>query len=469
MLPQVLHISKRTFFRVVAILLILGTLWHLRQFSDRLDVEAIRTSAASYFRHEEGVSCPPMPGMSDMLVVLKTGATEIPTKVPVALHTVLRCVPNLAIFSDYEETIENRPVQDVLAGIPDDIKASHPDFELYNRLQTGGGRSSISKHELDEWFNAPNTQQGQQGNPAWKLDKWKFLPNIDAAIDRMPNATWYVFVEADTYILFHNLADFLNRYDSRNNTPLYLGEPMQIGGEVFGYGGSGYALNAVAMRQVSKHRADNAKTYDDYTAQHWAGDCVLGKVLRDAGIPLTYAWPNIQGGKPSELDWGSQGATGAAGKTQKLWCSRAVSYHHVSTEEMAAMYRMQRLTEDAGKPLKLHRDIFNNFVKPFLVPEVDAWDNRSEEKVARENTMDVPIESFVECRLACEKSETCLQLAWSMDGGCRHEKRLKFGRPQDGSQARGTSRVTSGWMMDRVKKYIEDLGNCEAELEWAGS
>lgn len=90
MLPQVLHISKRTFFRVAAVLLILGTLWHLRQFSDRLDVQAIRTSAASYFRHEDQVSCPPIPGMSDMLVVLKTGATEIPTKVPVALHTVLR-------------------------------------------------------------------------------------------------------------------------------------------------------------------------------------------------------------------------------------------------------------------------------------------------------------------------------------------------------------------------------------------
>lgn len=375
----------------------------------------------------------------------------------------------MAIFSDYEETIDNRRVQDVLASIPDDIKTSHPDFELYNRLQAHGGHSGIPKHEMEEWFNAPNTQQGQQGNPAWKLDKWKFLPIIDAALDRMPNATWYVFVEADTYMMFHNLADFLNRYDSQKNTPLYVGEPMSMGGEVFGYGGSGYALNAVAMRQVSKHRADNAKAYDDFTAQQWAGDYVLGKTLRDAGIPLTYAWPNIQGGKPSELDWGSQGASSAARGTHKLWCSRAVSYHHLSTEEVAAMHRMQRMTEDANKPLKLHRDVFDNFVRPFLVPEVDAWENQSADNVTRENMTDAPIESFVECRLACEKSDSCIQLAWSMDRGCRHEKRLKFGRPQDGSQAEGASRVTSGWIMDRVNKYVDDLGSCDAKTEWAGS
>jgi hypothetical protein len=37
---------------------------------------------------------------------------------------------------------------------------------------------------------------------------------------------------------------------------------------------------------------------EKFTDGHWAGDCLLGKVFKDAGVPFVNSWPIFQGDYP---------------------------------------------------------------------------------------------------------------------------------------------------------------------------
>ena len=55
------------------------------------------------------------PAIADeVVVVVKTGATEAYTKLPTQLLTSLRCVPNLLLVSDLEQDISGYHLHDVL-------------------------------------------------------------------------------------------------------------------------------------------------------------------------------------------------------------------------------------------------------------------------------------------------------------------------------------------------------------------
>jgi hypothetical protein len=58
----------------------------------------------------------------EMLVVIKTGATEIHQKLPVHFQTTLQCIPHFVIYSDMPEEINGHQVHDVLASISPDHK-----------------------------------------------------------------------------------------------------------------------------------------------------------------------------------------------------------------------------------------------------------------------------------------------------------------------------------------------------------
>jgi hypothetical protein len=132
--------------------------------------------------------------MEDILVILKTGVTEALEKVPVHVETTLRCVPNYVIFSDYEEVIAGVRTHDVLQNVSDRVKREFPEFDMYNRVQRDG-RAALTPDDYGDDSNGPF---GRLNNAGWTLDKWKFLPMIDAALEVAPTAKWFVFMEADT-------------------------------------------------------------------------------------------------------------------------------------------------------------------------------------------------------------------------------------------------------------------------------
>lgn len=124
---------------------------------------------------------------------------------------------------------------------------------------------------------------------------------INATVAMYPDMKWYVFVEPDTYLVWSNLLKWLSGLDSTK--PYYFGSEVQIGDDIFAHGGSAFVLSKPAMEMGASRYRQHSRDLWDFTANHWAGDCVLGRVLHDAGVELTWSWPMFQGGNPALMQW----------------------------------------------------------------------------------------------------------------------------------------------------------------------
>lgn len=330
----------RSWIFVLAPLLALLLVYHLSRSSPETFVETPPII-------EEHVDLPPQPltsppstgheahchflhGMEDVFVVLKTGATEVQEKLPVHLQTTLRCLPSYAVFSDYEEEVAGVRTHDTLRNIRNETMQSQPDFGMYNRLRTQG-RQGLSSGDLTDDVNGPF---GKPNVPGWRLDRWKFVPMVDEALSVRPDAKWYVFLEGDSYFVWPNLLAWLARLD--HTRPYYIGSPMQIGDVVFAYSGAGIILSNPAAHMVSKYRAQRAQELDEFTSRNWAGDCVLGRVLRDEQVPLVWSWPMQLTSKVWETDHFSEGYG------RRPWCYPAVSYHRMQPKDILDFYNFEQ-------------------------------------------------------------------------------------------------------------------------------
>ncbi|GIC88912.1 glycosyltransferase family 31 protein [Aspergillus udagawae] len=386
-------------------------------------------AVTSISSQQEENGCPPLPGIEDVQVILKTGITEALEKVPVHFQTTLRCIPNYVLFSDFEEEINGTHVHDVLRSVNETIKRTNPDFDLYNRIHEHG-RSGLSPADLSR---VPNTAFGMPDNPGWKLDKWKFLPMINETLRVRDDAKWYVFMEADTYYIWSNLLQWLAKLDP--NKPYYLGNPTQIGPIIFAHGGSGFILSREAMHRASELRAQDIDGWDRYTEEQWAGDCVLGKLLHDAGAPLVWSWPLLQSNTPAEFDHFSEAYS------KKPWCYPPVAYHHVTAEDIQELAKFDQWFLRNNSVI-LHSDVFRHLIRPQLQPLQPGWDNLSEEE---------QVNGEASCRELCESKHECLQYSY-VSGKCRTSNTVKLGVQKTG--------VSSGWITERIDAIVKKLGTC---------
>ncbi|KAI0809700.1 hypothetical protein GGR55DRAFT_161356 [Xylaria sp. FL0064] len=439
MMPTLLSRLTRSPSRVFVVILIVLVIFQLYNIRSR--------PTANFGGHATNYkSCAGLEGLDDVFVTLRTGTTEAPKKLPAHYKTTLRCVPHYELFSDFEEVIEGKRVYDVLDEVNPDIVATHPDFEYYNKLK-GKGRNAFTAEEIAQWAAAKNTNGGRD-SPGWRLDKWKFLPLADKALRLRPEAKWFVFIESDTYVLWPSLLAWLKHFDP--SKPWYLGQQMQIGDVVFAYGGAGFVISQPALKKVVEHRNANLKFYDDFTAGHWAGDCVLGKALADVGIPLQWAFPTLSSEEPADTDMES----GFGGPEKHPWCYYAASYHHLPPSEYPVFYSFEQKWYQTNDTLLRHKDVFYNYVLPRLAAERDDWDNHSDKE---ESTAT----SFRACRTACENDPTCMQ--FSVTGyTCQTSTALKLGR-----KAAAAEQVKSGWIVDRIDAFIERMElACDSTRDW---
>ena len=274
--------------------------------------------------------CPPMDGMDDILVVMKTGVTEAKEKVPVHFQTTLRCVPHYVIYSDFEEEIEGVKIYDVLQGMDPDVMTQVPDFDLYNRIKKLGRQGLAENDFADE----ANSAVGKPNNPGWKLDKWKFLPMIIEALRYKPKAKWYVFMEADTYISWPTLLAWLKHFNHKK--PWYLGTETQIADVIFAHGGSGFMISHAALKLAAEEYTARRTELHHYTDGHWAGDCVLGKVLADAGVNLHFSWPILQNSNLGELDEFN------VDLYRQPWCFPAAAFHHLNAQKIQDLWSYEQ-------------------------------------------------------------------------------------------------------------------------------
>lgn len=421
---------------------------------------------------------------NDLFLSLKTGATEIHRKLPIHLLTTLSCLSPLQykIYSDLPEQITpSLRAHDILSNLSSETKKAGPEWSMYHKIQAhasdGHGLWDMTKEEE---------------KTAWTLDKWKFLPMLEDALESAPTSTkWFLFVEADTYVSLSNMGLWLEEVEQRRGDPrtmqLYLGGQSFIGGRLFGHGGSGYVVSRAALESAVSLRHNDVAHWDSVTRDEWAGDLVVSLLLHESNVSLTKSWPTIQGETPASLDY-----------TKKHWCSPVVSWHHVDAEEVWRLWTFEQTwyarqqassnsTDNAQSrrtPIR-HKDIFNALLSSEITADKSEWDNTSHDW---EESLPAPFSSSTTlspglaadlCRAKCLANSECVQFTYLAGSNgkleqrkCTFAKELRFGKRQEASSVEKEGAFVSGWMKERfeesVKEWESDSGSrCQGEdAQW---
>jgi len=268
--------------------------------------------------------CNAFPPSEDILVVVKTGANEIHDKLPTQLLTGLRCYKDILVFSDLEQHIGPFQVHDALKNVSNTIKAQSSDFDYYRQLQ------DYKKNDQDI-----SSLRRKSGSAAWALDKYKFLHMLEETWKMQPHRKWYIFIEADTYLVRTNLLLWLQRRDP--SQLIYYGSPTYVNGEGFAHGGSGVVLSGAALSKFAENDQGVAARYDNMLQSEAFGDYVLMKALQDKGIAFSGRWPMLQAEKPSTIPFGPGPDNGV-----RHWCQPIVTMHHITPEEACALWKFEQ-------------------------------------------------------------------------------------------------------------------------------
>ena len=168
-------------------------------FSPRHDTKLQTSIASTPITNSE--SCPVSPSAENVVVSIKTGASEAADKIPALMQTSLRCVKNTFIFSDLEQDIGDYHLYDALDTVSASIVNTNSDFEFYQKQR----ELWRSKQNLDALKDAKNPKDPAGKPAAWILDKYKFIHVLEKTWALKPDMDWYILIDADTYIVWSNL------------------------------------------------------------------------------------------------------------------------------------------------------------------------------------------------------------------------------------------------------------------------
>jgi hypothetical protein len=381
-------------------------------------------------------TCRDIPGADNVMVLLKTGATELYQKLPSHFLTTFKCTPHFMIFSDLAQDFGDYPIYDAIADVGEEYREQDADFELYRKLQ--------------QYQREGQDTSQLQGNEGWKLDKWKWFPMLHKAFIAAPNnIEWSVVIEADTSISWTNLLQFLKTMDP--NKAYYLGAQNVIGDQKFAHGGSGVIISRKTADLLEAKREDEGRDlYDRDWARIISGACcgdeVIARALDEIGVHLTPSWPLIQGETLATLDW-----------TAKHWCSVAISWHHVTSIELDALWQFESdWIEQHGwdKPY-LFRDVFEHFIQRHITVNREQWNNLSKDhkcvsaELATSADADFSkLKDFEKNATTSAGAEACARMPerqciqWKYSPGrCHLGKDIRFGK----SDERGNTHTHTHW------------------------
>jgi hypothetical protein len=271
-------------------------------------------------------ACHGLPGSGDVLLVLKTGSTELKHKLPIHIKTTLRCASDYLVFSDLEENIHGVQILDALESVSPAIRTKNEDFALWRFLREQG-REALKNTELSGPVNPQRSDPTKSGNPGWLLDKWKFLPMVNRTLHEFPQKKWYVFVETDTFVFWHSLLEYFKHLDSRKS--YYIGGLLGGDDAPFAHGGTGFIVSRPAMEKLVSMYSSHQREWEDFTNGHWAGDSVLGKAFKDSGTKLLASYPLLQGAPVGNLDFSD------------YWCAPSISFHFMSPPIVQDLFSFQ--------------------------------------------------------------------------------------------------------------------------------
>ncbi|CAK3885007.1 glycosyltransferase family 31 [Lecanosticta acicola] len=412
--------------------------------------------------------CRTFPDPGNIAVILKTGATEIHEKVPMQLATSLRCVKWPIILSDLEQHLGNMKVHDVLSNVSEEAMKNNTDFNIY-RLQReylANGR----ENELSTLRDLPgnSTDWHTEGkSAAWELDKYKFLHMIESSWELAPKKDWYVFVEADTYLSWPNLLYWLSTLD--HEKPLYFGNGIRMWEYkatelLFGHGGSGILLSGATVAEFAATNRDIARKWDERIREMWFGDFVLAAALyEELDIRITKAQPSMTGNEPETQAF-----------LPEMWCQPVITVHHIANQPMNAIWQYEKQHNDSGLRWK---DVYHVSFPQGMPNHRNDWDNiAGDEAYALDfSPAQGENQSYESCELACSHNPKCMQFmyteSWTkkeegpeVEKKCHHSLAIILGNqrlPRIGADGPDSLQTwSSGWMKDRIAKWVEDHRDC---------
>jgi hypothetical protein len=276
------------------------------------------------YSEKHGRWCDAFQGSDNVVVTVKTGATEISEKVPMQMVTALQCAPNAVVFSDMAQTIGDYQIHDALAAIPASVKDGNSDFDIYREQEKLRGSGLISKV-----LKGHKDPRDENALAAWTLDKYKNLHMYEEAWEMYPNRNWYLHLDADSYVIWSSLLAWMARLDPTKE--LFLGSLSYIVGKPFAHGGSGILLSRAAMENFAVTHNGTAARWDHQMHENCCGDWVFGQVMHEYGVDVSNSWPTINGETPATIPFGKE-----------YWCQPMVTLHHVSPEQMQQLATFER-------------------------------------------------------------------------------------------------------------------------------
>ncbi|KAK4462661.1 hypothetical protein QBC42DRAFT_77516 [Cladorrhinum samala] len=414
--------------------------------------------------------CEGFPDTSKILLVMKTGASESFARVPTQMMTMLRCLPDYLIFSDMAQDIGGEHIYDSLDTVLPQAMEGNSDFDLYRR---------------QKWCQVDQENCNKLGNPAkegWNLDKYKNVHIAEKTFKMRPNYDWYLFVDADTYVLWPGIVEWTKKLNPSKK--VYLGSVTLINNYGFGHGGSGYMVSKAAMAQFVGGDKKVGNKWDERAHNECCGDYIFSMALeKETGVRVQQMWPTINGEKPATLPFGPN-----------HWCHPIVTMHHMNAEEINAFWQFERkrmvAESRAGRPLRpiVIRDIFDEFLKPKLTETREDWDNAADNiyyldlsdpkhkwedwqinrMKSKEKLNDLEKKahlSFKDCAAACKSVgiNECFQYRYQ-GGACSFSKAFLLGKPVRKAE-HDKDRIYSGWDVDKIKKWIGEQKPCD-EIRW---
>lgn len=247
-------------------------------------------------------------------------------RLPVHLVTTFSSnrVGPYVIYSDLPQMIGGFQTVDVFENISQKLRSS-PAFERYDKRRLWHDTDNYLEESVMDKYRAGHTE-------GWTLDKHKFIPILEHAWQNWPRQKWYIFMEADAYVVFPNVLKWLEQFDYRES--YYFGRHAIKSGTLFAHGGAGYILSHGAVERFMNRFPNPTRHWELYTEKHGWGDQVLGEALVEAGVIINIDKRWLFGFE-DEPHWQVQWQ-----KWQK--CQPFLSMHHVRPHEIASYWDLEQ-------------------------------------------------------------------------------------------------------------------------------
>ncbi|ANB12476.1 hypothetical protein AWJ20_731 [Sugiyamaella lignohabitans] len=397
-------------------------------------------------------------GAEKIFLMIKTGGDVLWNRLPIHLVTTLTRVPFFALYADKPGSIGGYEVIDILANVTQETYESRQ-FEKYRKmryLHNQHGVYDASQVKIDG---------------GWDLDKFKNIPMLYHAYNASPESDWFIFMDADSYIMMDVMTKWLKTLDP--NEILYMGSIAMYLDLPFAHGGSVVVLSRKALEETIGTHPEYLAEYEKKAFDNCCGDVLVAEMLKDkvnkyisSGPDYPHVHYRFQGN--SFYDFYAKADN---------WCETITTFHHLTAHEIEVLYEYEKLRGPNRDHLTYY-DMYRDFYLPYVDEKIEMWDNLAssqswkKENTDREKPFDgeiLPYESFEECKKACEATNWCLDYRFNHDThDCGLGDSIQLGKPilewEKEKNGEKQHRITSGFNIKRIRE-IRKTKKCDALFE----